>query len=199
MQSDEDIDAFRELLETAQNIVFFTGAGISTESGIPDFRSPGTGLWNKIKPIEFQDFMASDEQRVEYWRRHFSGDRKMQNAKPNKGHEAVARLVAAVGLGAGAGYLTWLLARRGLLPDQLRGIARPSSCSPSPSSTTQALRLMPDRRIFPEAGRVALFLGKWLTVAFFLEALGIGDRPLVREQAVFHAAQEHQWKLKTFG
>ena len=95
MHADEDIDALRALIETAQNIVFFTGAGISTESGIPDFRSPGTGIWNKIKPIEFQDFLASEEVRQESWRRRFSGDRKMETAVPNKGHEAIAHLVAS--------------------------------------------------------------------------------------------------------
>ena len=50
-----------QLLEHSNEIVFFTGAGISTESGIPDFRSPGTGLWTKMQPIQFQDFMASEE------------------------------------------------------------------------------------------------------------------------------------------
>jgi NAD-dependent deacetylase len=95
VHADEDVDALRALVEAAQNIVFFTGAGISTESGIPDFRSPGTGLWNKIKPIEFQDFLASQETRTESWRRRFGGDRKMEHAKPNKGHEAVARLVGS--------------------------------------------------------------------------------------------------------
>ena len=95
MTAEEHIDAFRDLVQAAENIVFFTGAGISTESGIPDFRSPGTGLWNKIKPIEFQDFLSSAETRQESWRRRFSGDRKMENAKPNKGHEAVSRLLAS--------------------------------------------------------------------------------------------------------
>jgi chromosome segregation ATPase len=52
---------FARLLEQARSAVVFTGAGISTESGIPDFRSPGTGLWNKIKPIEFQDFLARED------------------------------------------------------------------------------------------------------------------------------------------
>jgi len=89
----DDPQAFRDLLERASNIVFFTGAGISTESGIPDFRSPGTGLWNKIKPIEFQDFIASDEIRTESWRRRFTGERPMEHAEPNQGHLAIARLV----------------------------------------------------------------------------------------------------------
>ena len=81
-------------LAAAQRILFFTGAGISTESGIPDFRSPGAGLWTKMKPIQFQDFIASDEVRQESWRRRFADGRTLENAKPNKGHEAVARLVA---------------------------------------------------------------------------------------------------------
>ena len=82
------------MLDQAQSVVVFTGAGISTESGIPDFRSPGTGLWNKIKPIEFQDFISSEEIRQESWRRRFSGERPMDSAKPNKGHLAIAKLVA---------------------------------------------------------------------------------------------------------
>lgn len=61
--------AVADLLVASQNTVFFTGAGISTESGIPDFRSPGTGLWNKIRPIEFQDFVNSAESRRESWER----------------------------------------------------------------------------------------------------------------------------------
>ena len=84
-----------ELLEAANKIVFFTGAGISTESGIPDFRSPGTGLWNKIQPIQFQDFIASEGARRASWRRKFAGDDKMLAAEPNEGHYAVARLIAA--------------------------------------------------------------------------------------------------------
>ena len=88
------LDELRHLIDAAARIVVFTGAGISTESGIPDFRSPGTGIWNKVKPIEFQDFVASEEVRQESWRRRFSGDRSMENAAPNNGHKAVAKLVA---------------------------------------------------------------------------------------------------------
>lgn len=92
---DSDLDKFRAMIEGARSIVVFTGAGISTESGIPDFRSPGTGLWNRIKPIEYQDFLASEERRQESWRRRFgTGDSSWSNAKPNRGHLAVARLVA---------------------------------------------------------------------------------------------------------
>lgn len=91
---DGELDAFRAMIDTARRIVVFTGAGISTESGIPDFRSPGTGLWNKVKPIEFQEFVASEDRRQESWRRRFgSADTSWSNAKPNRGHLAVAKLI----------------------------------------------------------------------------------------------------------
>ena len=80
--------------------MFFTGAGISTESGIPDFRSPGTGLWEKIKPIQFGDFIGSEEVRVESWKRKFENEDVMAQAKPNLGHLAIVRLVQH-GLGHG--------------------------------------------------------------------------------------------------
>ncbi len=81
-----------ELIDRSNRIALFTGAGISTESGIPDFRSP-TGIWTRMKPIQFQDFLASEEIRQESWRRRFSGDRILETAVPNKGHLAVAELI----------------------------------------------------------------------------------------------------------
>ena len=89
---DSEIERFRELLEAARRIVFFTGAGISTESGIPDFRSPG-GIWSRFRPIDFGDFMASDEARRETWRRKFETDKTLRAARPNAGHAAIAGLV----------------------------------------------------------------------------------------------------------
>lgn len=73
-------------------MVVFTGAGISTESGIPDFRSPG-GVWSRMKPIYFQEFVASEEKRREAWERAFSGRAGWVGREPNAGHYAVARLV----------------------------------------------------------------------------------------------------------
>ncbi len=90
----KDVEAFARLVDAAERMVFFTGAGISTESGIPDFRSPGTGLWTKMQPIPFQEFITSEEARQASWRRRFNGDRTLEDAKPNKGHLGVARLVA---------------------------------------------------------------------------------------------------------
>ncbi|TWT03928.1 NAD-dependent deacetylase [Reyranella sp. CPCC 100927] len=80
------------MIADATRIVGFTGAGISTESGIPDFRSPG-GIWTRYRPIEFGDFLASEEARRESWRRKFATDAVMRNATPNAGHRALARLV----------------------------------------------------------------------------------------------------------
>lgn len=91
--SDEaDLEQLRRLLEQSERIVLFTGAGISTESGIPDFRSPG-GLWSRMKPIMFDDFISSEAIRQESWRRRFSGERTLEDAEPNRGHRAIAHLV----------------------------------------------------------------------------------------------------------
>lgn len=90
--SDERL-RLRELIEAAERVVVFTGAGISTESGIPDFRSPG-GVWSRMKPIYFQEFVASEEKRREAWTRTFSGAAGWSGREPNSGHFAVARLVA---------------------------------------------------------------------------------------------------------
>jgi NAD-dependent deacetylase len=92
MAHDPAIAELRRMIEEANRIVVFTGAGISTESGIPDFRSPG-GIWTKMRPIDFSDFLRSDEARRETWRRRFATDDTMRKAEPNRGHRAVATLV----------------------------------------------------------------------------------------------------------
>lgn len=86
-----DAETLRKLIGRARNVVAFTGAGISTESGIPDYRSPG-GIWTKMQPIQFQDFVASAEARRETWRRKFASHEMMSTATPNAGHRALARL-----------------------------------------------------------------------------------------------------------
>jgi len=92
MINKHDISEFKNYLDQNSNIVIFTGAGISTESGIPDFRSPG-GVWTKFKPINFSEFLSSEEIRVEFWRRKFGIDNEISDAKPNVGHNIIAKLV----------------------------------------------------------------------------------------------------------
>ncbi len=89
---DEGIQRLRAMLAGARRAVVFTGAGISTESGIPDFRSPG-GLWTRHRPIDFDAFLGSEEARAESWRRRFAMDEVLRTARPNRGHAAVAELV----------------------------------------------------------------------------------------------------------
>ncbi len=79
-------------LERAERPMVLTGAGLSTDSGIPDFRSPG-GLWTRMKPIEFHDFVASEEARLEDWRRRFAMAKLFADAEPNAAHTALAQLV----------------------------------------------------------------------------------------------------------
>jgi NAD-dependent deacetylase len=81
------------MMSEARDVVLFTGAGISTESGVPDFRGPG-GVWSRMKPIPFQDFIGREDRRREAWARAFSGAAGWTGATPNPGHYAVAALVA---------------------------------------------------------------------------------------------------------
>ncbi len=87
------IQKLGQLLATCQRAVVFTGAGISTESGIPDFRSPG-GVWSRYKPVLFEDFVESADARRASWKMKFEFDVALRDAQPNAGHRAIADLVA---------------------------------------------------------------------------------------------------------
>ncbi len=88
------IDMLGDMIAEANTIVPFTGAGISTECGIPDFRSPG-GLWTRNRPIPFDEFVASQDARDEAWRRRFAMEPSFAAARPGRGHRALASLYRA--------------------------------------------------------------------------------------------------------
>ena len=93
MPGDETgIERLGRWIDDCRRAVVFTGAGISTESGIPDFRSPD-GIWSRTTPIYFDEFLRSAEARREAWRRKFVIDRDIDGAEPNRGHRAVAKWV----------------------------------------------------------------------------------------------------------
>ncbi len=150
-----DFERLREMIGAATRIVAFTGAGISTESGIPDFRSPG-GIWTKYKPIYFDDFMASEEMRRESWRRKFATDETMLKAEPNAGHRALAKLVEQGRMSAIITQNIDGLHQRSGVPDgkviELHGNVTYASCL----DCGHRHELAPIRRAFLEGGRLPL-------------------------------------------
>lgn len=88
-----DVAALAALLRSSRRAVVFTGAGISTESGIPDFRSPG-GIWTRMMPIDFKDYVADPQARRLSWQRRFEMEETWNAVQPNAGHRAVGQLVA---------------------------------------------------------------------------------------------------------
>src|SRR5947208_14201542 len=91
MNRGEEIIRLVELLRSANRIAVFTGAGISTGSGIPDFRGPD-GIWKKRQPVYYHDFMRSEAARIEHWDYKLEGWAAFRDARPNATHEAIVRL-----------------------------------------------------------------------------------------------------------
>ena len=89
----DDAATLAVLLRESRRTVIFTGAGLSTESGIPDFRSPG-GIWSRMQPIAFQDYLSDPAARRLSWQRRLEMEETWNTVKPNDGHRAVAELVA---------------------------------------------------------------------------------------------------------
>jgi len=87
----EKIEALARLLAAAERPVVFTGAGVSTESGIPDFRGPD-GLWTRFQPVYYQEFVSDPEARRRYWELKRQEWRAYSRAEPNAAHRALAEL-----------------------------------------------------------------------------------------------------------
>ena len=85
-----DFEEFAARVRRSTAIVFFTGAGISTESGVPDFRSPG-GVWTKYQPVLFQDFLASESARIQHWQLKKATYELFKTVEPNVGHHAICK------------------------------------------------------------------------------------------------------------
>lgn len=178
-----DVEQLREIVGAATRIVAFTGAGISTESGIPDFRSPG-GIWTRYKPIYFDDFMASDEMRRESWRRKFATDETMLNAEPNAGHRALAKLVEQGRMSAIITQNVDGLHQRSGVPDakviELHGNATYASCL----DCGHRHELAPIRTAFLEKGELPLCekcegIVKTATISF---GQAMPEIPMIRAQ-----------------
>ena len=106
-------------LRDASRIYLFTGAGISTSSGIPDFRGP-QGVWKRRKPVYYDDFMSNENARFEYWDYKAEGWEAFRGARPNALHHAVARLEEAGKLeGVVTQNIDGLHARAGTSRDRL--------------------------------------------------------------------------------
>jgi len=88
-----DAKALAHILDGARKLVAFSGAGMSTESGIPDYRSPG-GVWSRFQPPVLQEFLADEAARVRYWRFYQETFPAFAAAQPNPGHLALGRLYA---------------------------------------------------------------------------------------------------------
>lgn len=89
--ANDSIQELARLLKSSRSLIVFTGAGMSTESGITDYRSKG-GLWQRFQPVTIQEFLENTDKRCEYWRYKKELYQEMKRAKPNAGHLALARL-----------------------------------------------------------------------------------------------------------
>lgn len=133
------LEAIAGEIRVRRPVVAFTGAGISTESGIPDFRGP-SGLWKRVKPGTFRDFLDDPEVRVAYWQRRRTRYPVLAAAPPNAGHRALARLQAA-------GYLDYIITQN------IDGLHQKAGADPERlielHGSVHQIRCLDCRRLYP--------------------------------------------------
>lgn len=156
--SEDDVQPLAELIDAASRIVVFTGAGISTESGIADFRSPG-GIWSQIKPIMFDEFLGDEEMRMEDWRRRFIFQAEFDAAPVNDGHRGVAAIInSSKGQGLITQNIDGLHQRAGIADSdvvEIHGNGVRAACldCQSPMSLKQAKEIIGQTGQSPRCGR----------------------------------------------
>ena len=156
--SEEDVQRLAEFIDTAARIVVFTGAGISTESGIADFRSPG-GIWSQIKPIQFDEFLTREDMRMEDWRRRFVFQAEFDAAPINDGHRGVATIINSTkGLGLITQNIDGLHQRAGIADSdvvEIHGNGVRAACldCQSPMSLAEAKTIIEQTGQSPRCGR----------------------------------------------
>ena len=91
VETTDKVQVIAQKICAAKKVVVFTGAGISTESGVPDYRSQG-GLWDRFTPVYFDEFMSSEAARIRYWEQRMDMEKGLKHARPNTGHLSIARL-----------------------------------------------------------------------------------------------------------
>jgi len=127
----EDVGTLGAMIRGADRILIVTGAGISTETGIPDFRGP-KGVWKTQRPVEFQDFLASERSRIEYWNQKLLAGKTISAARPGRVHAACVRLEQAGKLEAIVTQnIDGLHAEAGSSPEivvEVHGTARVAGC-----------------------------------------------------------------------
>lgn len=158
LSTSEPMFHLSQAIAGASDIVFFTGAGMSTESGIADFRSPG-GIWSRIKPIQYADFLNNEADRLEDWRRRFHFQGEFDATEPNAGHHAVASILAQDnGLGLITQNIDGLHQRAGVRDEsivEIHGNGTSAACLEcgSPMTLEQARLAIEETGISPRCGR----------------------------------------------
>src|SRR5436309_13736995 len=128
----DQLQVAQETMQHAERIVALTGAGISTESGIPDFRSPGS-IWREEPPVSYRDFISKSEARQQYWQTRRNLSSQVAMAQPNAAHRALAELERRqVLLGVITQNFDGLHQDAGLAPErviELHGTSRFAACT----------------------------------------------------------------------